>query len=228
MSEYTLHYFDVPARGEAIRLAMYIGGIDFEDHVVSFFDDQQEWKQMKKNVLNGRDANLGKLPVLPWLEKDGEFLSQSGAIIRYIGRETGLGGTNSWETARADMVYDSVDDLITLGVSKVYRAPLIDKPKVAIDFVENDFKGYFGAIEKILESNNGGKGFIVGKGLTYADLMVFVYLNMFDQLVGPHLKGKDPYKTIPLVKKLRERVAKYPKVKEYYFERENNNKEFIA
>ncbi|XP_070576977.1 glutathione S-transferase-like [Ptychodera flava] len=222
MSKYTMHYFDVPARGEAIRLAMFIGGIEFNDRVISF-SDLKEWKAMKQSVINGEEC-AGKLPFLPWLEKDGAYLSQSGAIIRYIGRSTGLGGSNSWETAQVDMVYDTIDDLITLGLSKVYRAKSEDKPKVAQEFFEGEFKSYFGGLEKILATNHGGKGFFVGKTLTYADLMLLVYLGMFDMMVAPHLKGKDPYKTIPLVRALRDRVSNFPKVKQYYLEKENNNK----
>ncbi|XP_002732402.1 glutathione S-transferase-like [Saccoglossus kowalevskii] len=223
MSRYTLHYFDVPARGEAIRLAFYIGGIEYEDRIVSF-SDLTEWQLMKQDVLTGKDKDVGKMPFLPWLEKDGKFISQSGAILRYIGRETGLCGANSWETAQVDNISDTIDDLITLGLSKVYHATSEEKPKVALTFFEGDFKNIVGALEKVLSANYGGKKFCVGKKLTYADLMVFVYLNMFDTMVAPHLKGKDPYKTIPLTKSLRDRVGSLPKVKEYYTVRENNNK----
>ena len=51
---------------------------------------------------------LGQLPVL---EFDGEVLSQSLTIARFLAKEFGLAGKTNLEQAQADMVIDSGNDL---------------------------------------------------------------------------------------------------------------------
>ena len=69
-------YLDIKGFGEAIRLALYIGKIEFEDHRVSY----AEIREMAKE---------GKLPYgqVPVLQLDGVTYAQSGAILRWAGRQ---------------------------------------------------------------------------------------------------------------------------------------------
>lgn len=49
---------------------------------------------------------------LPALEYDGKVLTQSITIARFLAKENGLAGKNSWETAKADMLVDCIWDFI--------------------------------------------------------------------------------------------------------------------
>ena len=79
MSKPILTYFDFPGgRGEAARLALHIAGVEF-------FDDRvqgKEWATRKATTP------FGGLPVLEIPGKG--VLSQSNAILGYIGRQHGL------------------------------------------------------------------------------------------------------------------------------------------
>ena len=73
-----LFYFDFHGgRGETARLALSIGGVPFDDERVKGAD----WPALKPSMP------FGELPVL---EVDGQRLSQSNAINRYVGQLTGL------------------------------------------------------------------------------------------------------------------------------------------
>jgi glutathione S-transferase len=96
----TLTYFDFPGgRGEDCRLALYIGGLDFEDDRVAY----TRWKEVKGRMP------FGALPVLR-VEGRGE-IAQSNAILRWVGNRTGLHPTDAWEAARHDMLMDVAEDL---------------------------------------------------------------------------------------------------------------------
>lgn len=73
-----LYYFDLPARGEAIRLAFAIGHIEFEDFRVS----HEEWLTKYKPL-----TPAGQLPVL---ELGDMKYCESQAILMYAAKRAGL------------------------------------------------------------------------------------------------------------------------------------------
>ena len=99
MSRPILTYFDFPGgRGEAARLAFQIAGAEWVDNRFS-----GEWPEKKPTTPFGG---------LPTLEVPGlGILSQSNAILSYIGREHGLLPSDSWETARHEALMNAVEEL---------------------------------------------------------------------------------------------------------------------
>jgi hypothetical protein len=76
MSTLKLTYFDFDGgRGEPARLALYIGGIAFEDHRIS----GKDWAAFRDRT---------PFLAMPTLEVDGRVVSQSNSINRYIGKLT--------------------------------------------------------------------------------------------------------------------------------------------
>ena len=78
-----LTYFDLYGRGEAIRMALTHGKIDFEDSRVT----GESWKAFK---TSGKCAN-GQVPVL---EVGDKAMNQSEAILRFVGKQTGAYDTS--------------------------------------------------------------------------------------------------------------------------------------
>lgn len=100
MSRPKLTYFDMAAsRGEEVRLALRIAGIDFEDDRV----DRAGFQALKPGTP------FGSLPVFEF-EGRGVF-AQSNAILRLIGRMHGLYPDDPFDAARHDMVMEAVEDL---------------------------------------------------------------------------------------------------------------------
>merc|ERR1711976_895085 len=74
MPSYKLTYFNGRGRAEGIRMTLAASGVEYEDKRITF----EEWGALKPNVpFNG----------LPMLEADGKQLGQSGAILRFLGKE---------------------------------------------------------------------------------------------------------------------------------------------
>jgi len=57
---------------------------------------------------------------VPALEYDGEVLTQSTAIARFLAKEFGLAGKTNLEQAQADMVCDAANDLLTSNIWSLF------------------------------------------------------------------------------------------------------------
>lgn len=100
MTKPKLMYFDAPvSRGEECRLALYAGGVDFEDVRVK----REEWPALKPTTP------FGSLPVF---EVPGQPpLGQTNAILVLIGRRHGLHPKDDFEAARHEAMMAHVEDL---------------------------------------------------------------------------------------------------------------------
>jgi glutathione S-transferase len=100
MSKPRLIYFDAPmSRGEECRLALHIGGVEFEDVRLK----RDEWLELKPK------SPFGSLPLL---ELPGQpTLAQSNAILVLVGRRHGLHPKDDLEAARHEAMMCHVEDL---------------------------------------------------------------------------------------------------------------------
>jgi len=98
MPEYKLYYFPLRSRGEPVRLMLEYHGAKYDDVKVKF----EDWPALKPKMP------MGQMPVL---EVDGKMLCQSTAIARYLAREFGLAGNNTFDMAKADMYVDGIFDM---------------------------------------------------------------------------------------------------------------------
>ncbi|MDC3282399.1 glutathione S-transferase N-terminal domain-containing protein, partial [Euryarchaeota archaeon] len=88
---YRLIYFSSPGRAEAIRIVLDISKLSWENVIVDF----SGYSEM-------RDSK--KLPwgLLPALETPSGTLSESCAILRYLGDMTYLKIDDEWQSAKVD------------------------------------------------------------------------------------------------------------------------------
>lgn len=100
MSPCKLTYFKSQALGEAIRMLLHYGKIEFDDVRIDF---EKEWPTYPKESLP-----LGQIPIL---EIDGKVLYQSIAICRYLAKKVGLVGTTAMEDYEIDNAVDNLNDL---------------------------------------------------------------------------------------------------------------------
>lgn len=92
-----LIYFPVPGRAEASRIALALSGMEWEDVEVNGI----EFNKMKED---------GELPwgMLPVLQTSQGTIAESSAILRYIGKETGLIPKDHFQAAKADEFIDGM------------------------------------------------------------------------------------------------------------------------
>lgn len=147
---------------------------------------------------------FGHLPVL--VIEGTKMLAQSNAIARYLARHHGLAGKDIWEQAQADMFADNIKDLIQSG-SGIYRETDPEKQQeMGRAFFEETLVPHMAKIEEILQKNGG---LLVGKSVTWADIMYYAF---FANAVA---KFPETLKDSPHLKALMDRIEQNPNIKRY-------------
>jgi len=166
----TLCYWNVRAMGEISRLLLRYSGVSWKDDQVPLDSTGfTRWKAEKYNL--GLD-----LPNLPYLIDGDMKITQSVAIIRYLGRKFGLvPGDNEQDIVKCEMIEQEVTDL---------RAAFMDICLEVEKFKEM-VPGYLENLEKklgVLDKFVGVGPFVLGEKLTYVDFMVFEFVSQIDKL----------------------------------------------
>lgn len=173
-----LTYLDIKGFGEAIRLALYIGKVDFEDRRVSY----AEIREMAKE---------GKLPYgqVPILELGGVTYAQSGAILRWAGRQSGLSPEDPTLALQCDAIEEALTDIKKLLPAVWYgsilgRNPATKEPLVPISDAQKEevlqalnevaLPYRFGQLERAVEKSGGP--YFCGETMTTCDLSFYVPL----------------------------------------------------
>merc|ERR1712194_93455 len=107
MSLPKLSYFNIEGLAESVRLTFKVAGLPFEDNRFSF----EEWAELKLKMPNRQ---------VPVLEMNGKTLTQSGAMIRYLGVQNGMYPTDPEGIYACEQVMGLVDDLKKTYMSTVY------------------------------------------------------------------------------------------------------------
>mgnify|MGYP001049660934 FL=1 len=169
----TLHYFDVHAKGEAIRMMFHYIGVAFNDHKIDF----DEWPAVKA-------SGLCEFKQLPCLEIEGQKLVQSNSILRYLCRKYDLYSTDPFKAYLIESVCDLKEDLY----KSLYKY-FADKDFEGMDnWVSETLPQKLELLENRLKQNKDGKGWFVGEKVTMADVQVFQFL--YDYMLSPLKKPK--------------------------------------
>ncbi|XP_073444455.1 glutathione S-transferase P 1-like [Dendrobates tinctorius] len=193
MPEYTITYFNVRGRCEAMRMLMADQGAEWKEEVVT----HDTWL---KGELKSK-AVFGQLPGF----KDGDLtLYQSNAILRHLARNHGLYGKNNREATLIDMVNDGVEDLRIKYARLIYQNYENGK-----DEYIKALAAEVGHFECLLASNDEGKGFIVGGEISFADY------NLVDLLRNHLVLAPDCLSGSPLLSAYVKRISSRPKLEAY-------------
>lgn len=148
-----LYYFDIKGKGEAIRLLCAFAGLELEDYR---FGSRDEFNTLK---ADGTLA-FGQVPLL---EVDGTHkLVQSAAILRYLGKLSGLYPEDPLVAAKVDAILDQETDAFS-GVtvctySTRFGIELDDsaKEKSYETISKEVLPRHLGNLEKLLEASSTG------------------------------------------------------------------------
>ena len=201
MAKLKLTYFDFDGgRGEPARLALHIGGIEFEDHRVA----GKDWPAFRD-----------KTPffAMPMLEVDGKGVSQSNSINRYVGKLTGLYPKDDLQALLCDEVMDAAEDIGT-RIAQTMELPEDAKKKVREELVVGRITRYLEQFQVRLKAA-GGEHF-ADKRLTIADLKIFMWIRWLRSGALDHIPRDLVDRVAPLLVEHFERVARHPKVADYY------------
>lgn len=201
MSGYKLTYFDIDGgRGEVTRIALHAAGIEFEDNRISFPEFGEARRNMRFNAV-------------PVLEVDGEEVSQSDAMSRYVGRLAGLYPTDPMQALYCDEVMGALEDLthFTVQTFGLEGDALKEARKQLVDGKMTVFlKGVQGLLHR------GGGEYFADNQLTVADLRSFVQVRSLSAGVLDHVPADIVQTVAPDLLKHHQHVAADSRVIAYY------------
>jgi glutathione S-transferase len=159
MMKIRLTYFNFPFwRAETSRLALHIGGVEFED--VRLGGD--EFREKKAAGV----FPYGQLPVL---EVDGEMIAQSVAIAKFCGKVSGLYPKDDLEAAKVDELLDAAGQMTSLVNPSLREKDPEKRAAMREELGKETFPHWLGLLEKRM-----GEGeYLVGDSLTVADLAIW-------------------------------------------------------
>ena len=193
-----LHYFDMPGRGEMIRMLLRHAKVDFEDARIKM----EEWPAKKSTF---------PLKQVPMLEYDGKQLCQTDAIMHGLGLKFGYLPVEPKKYSIVLEICGTIKDLFE-GLVNIILGKLSDekKKKALEEYFTKKAPVLTASLEKRLKMNKTPE-FFVGRKYTLADfymICAFKWINlstMGTSGIAPILK------TTPLLSKyLDKRLIDFP------------------
>lgn len=164
-----LYCFGESGNAYKAALALELSGLDWEPVFVDFFKGEARSAEYQEQI-----NEMGEVPVLV----DGDFkTSQSGAIQMYVSEKSGKFGGNTdaerYEVLRW-VLWDNHKFSSQAGITRFMLnfLPEAKRPQEAIGFLQGRLKAAFTILDKHLERRD----WIVGDGLTNADISCCSYL----------------------------------------------------
>lgn len=197
MTRFTLTYFDIDGgRGEPIRIAFRIGGIDFEDVRLK----GPQFREARETF---------RFHALPVLGIDGAQVTQSNAILRHVGRLAGLYPGDDLQALYCDEVMDAVEDL-NHAVGRTFGLKGEAMRQAREELVQGRLATFLRGLDALL-ARGGGEYFADGR-LTVADLKVFVETRNLARGTLDHVPTDLVERLAPALAEHRERVGSDPRV----------------
>lgn len=165
-----LGYWNIRGLGQPCRLLFAYANVDVKEKRYNYGPppefDRSEWFNEK--------FNLGlEFPNLPYLIDGDHKVTQSVAVMRYLGRKYKLDGESEDEKIRIDMVEQQLVDFRTAYISMCYMPTHEQLKKDHIKNLPNNLK--------IFSEFLGKHKWFGGENISYVDFMIY---EMFDQHQG--------------------------------------------
>ena len=194
-----LIYFDVRARAECARMTLAYGGIPYSNtNTQGYFGC---------DFMTAKTS--GKLPggQLPLLAVDGQLVSQSGAINRYVASlvtKPDFIPKDPVKAALADALHETAQDIYRImGVVNAFKGEQWIQEKE--EYFTKTLPPKLPALVKML----GAQSFFCGDAVTYADFALYTIMDLV-RLVEPGVVSQHANITAWMA-----RVEQLPGVKQY-------------
>lgn len=201
MSDIKLTYFDFNGgRGEPIRIALHAAGIDFEDIRLSFPEFAEKGKTLRFHSV-------------PFLEMNGQMISQSNAISRYEGKLSGLHPEDPVQALYCDEVLGALEDL-THYLVQTFGLEGDALKKARQKFMDERLSVFLRGLDECL--TRGGGQYFADQQLTIADLKAFVVVQSFRTGHVDHVPSDYIDKLAPALIAHQARIEQEPRGAAYY------------
>eukprot|EP01068_Selenidium_serpulae_P003066 Selendium_serpulae@DN2863_c0_g1_i2.p1 len=201
MPKPVLTYFDLPGRGEAIRLAYTVNGVDFEDKRVT----AEQWgKEIKKTMPN---------QTLPHIADGDVQINNSIAALIYAGQLGKLVPKDPAQNASIIELLCSMEDVNARIAAYIVSADDATK-KANLQALNDKVSTALPALELFVNYHGKG-GHCCGDALTVGDLQIHAAVTTLRSI----LNGADVTKKVEAsdtIMKVYNKVSEHPKIKAYY------------
>ena len=216
---YELYYWpSIQGRGEFVRLALEEAGADYVD--VARLSGRGKGIPALLRFLESNTVE--RPPFAPPFLKAGELvIGQTANILSYLGPRLGLvpkaEAIRLWahqlQLTVTDFLVEIHDTHHPIAGSLYYRQQKTEALRRAKQFTRDRLPKYLEYFESVLDRNASGRGFMVGRSLTYVDL------SMFQLIAGlryafPKTMAKLE-RDIPGLEALHDKVAARPNIAAY-------------
>ena len=233
-NKYILNYWNVPGRGESIRVMLTLGRLGFENNFVPLplplenpegispppFDDGS-WAKLKP------ETPWGTLPTLTL--PSGETIGQQRSVLRYLGKkvqyeDSYLYPTDPESSVHVDGFMDMLEDIWPILVgdpAALDSAPLYStllgqgtldeflNPRMELG--SGDLAFQFDRLESAIDEEGP---FVLGRTLSCADVLLFAAIPWWGAGVFPGMETM--LATRPKIERVVERVGKIEVISQYY------------
>eukprot|EP00298_Acanthocystis_sp_HF-20_P029716 c8627_g1_i1.p1 GENE.c8627_g1_i1~~c8627_g1_i1.p1 ORF type:complete len:227 (-),score=81.79 c8627_g1_i1:25-705(-) len=158
--------------------------------------DRSAWTSVRETTLGDYE-----FPNLPYIRHGSLVLTQSHAILRYIGRKANLLGLTDEQKSKVDLILDELKDFKS-DLSSISYSPRFPELKPEL---EKKLPASFAKFSKFLGTNN----WVTGDSLTIADFVLYEVLDQH-QLIYPTCLD-----AFPNLKSLWKRFAALPEIETY-------------
>jgi glutathione S-transferase len=215
-----LYYFDIKGKGEPIRLLCSYAGLELEDHRFATRDE----------FLAMREGTRLVFSQVPMVEVDGkDILVQTSAIMRYLGKLSGLYPSDPIQAAKVDAMMDQETDtflgttVLTYGTRFGINLSSTVKEKSYESISDEVLPRHFRNIEKCLLASP--TGWLAGTDEpSPADFMWYVKLSLMTEKKELSEKIKT-LEDFPKIKAFMEKFESLEPIQEYYTSNDDDNQE---
>ncbi len=216
---YELFYWpSIQGRGEYIRLALEEAGADYVDVARQRARGMGVAAMMR--LMEGHA--LERPPFAPpFLRKGKLVIAQTANILHYLGPRLGLvpraEASRLWayqlQLTVEDLVVDIHDTHHPVSANLYYHDQKKEARRRALYFREERAPELLGYFERVLDYNRTGRGYMVGRSLSYVDLSMFQIVAGLRYAFPRMMARLEPQ--LPRLAELHERVAQRPNIAAY-------------
>jgi glutathione S-transferase len=176
---YELYYWPgIQGRGEFVRLALEEAGADYVD-VARLQGRGKGVAAMQRFLAGGAGARPPFAP--PFLKAGDLVIGQTANILQYLGPRLGLVPKAQASRLWAHQLQLTVTDFVAeihdvhhpIAGSLYYHQQKDEARRCAAHFTGERLPRFLGYFEEVLAANSGGRGYMIGRTLSYIDLSMF-------------------------------------------------------
>ena len=216
---YELYYHRIhQGRGEFVRLGLEEAGVEYVEMAGTV--PAEESRGFILNAMT--DPRLATPPFAPPFLRAGDLvISHVANILMYLGEHHGLAPrdeagrlwTHSLQLTMTDFVkeiHDTHHPIASWLYFEQQRREAIDRTG---HFLRERLPKYLGYFERIIENNATGRGYILGRNLSYVDLSMFQLMAGLRYAFPKSMSRRKRY--LPRLSALHDKVSAHPNVAAY-------------